>query len=195
MKNILTVRIALVAVATAVAIAGCGGDSAAPSIYPAAAKSTISSTLEVPDGDTVTYDDGAVIDGLYNCSLSNTGLNIYAEKSFGTSNPTSTAYVPQFYMSINGKSNGKAQALLVQTSDPAFSSINGSAEVTYAGLSISGATSTGGSVAVNFAFQMDAATGLDNIVGTGTIVMKGKDSSGGAFSNTVNISCNSIGEI
>lgn len=178
-----------------VAIAGCGGDSP-NSQFPPAAPSSLKSALEIPDGDTVTYDDGAVIDGLYNCSLSNTGLNTYTGSALATgSTADGNAYAPQFYLSVNGKSNGKAEALLVQATDPALSAINGSAEVTYTGNSISGTTSKGGAISVDFAFQMDPATGLDNIVGVGTYVMKGNDSSGNSFSNTVNISCNSIGKI
>ena len=193
MKKILFVCLPVLSLA----LAGCTDGSSASTVAstglssdPPRAQLAVQHPLSAPPGTTVTYDNHGAIDGLYNCSLTNTHLFLATSDGSVSSNP----YAPQLYLSVNGKSDGKAHVIIAQTSAPDATSTEGSADVTVSGHSIRGTTSEGGAIAVDFSFSMDAS-GYENINATGTVVLNGKDVKGANYSNTANISCASVWNI
>jgi hypothetical protein len=187
--TLTNVKITIGAVLAATAVG-----PAAPTTYPPFANLAVRNALPIPAGKTLTYDNHGVINGIYNCSLSNTGLNRLSPSST-PSNIMSTGveYVPQFTLSVAGKSNGKAHVTIAQASAPAVTGdMYGSVEMMISGNSVSGYTMDGGAITVNFAYTPNPATGIDDITGTGTVVLNGQDSSGQPYSKTANLSCNSV---
>jgi len=163
-------------------LAACSGSTSKAS-YPTHKNNNVAHPLPSPSGGTVALDNLGLLDGLYTCSLSNTNLKDQSNNEF---NPT-------FYLSINGKADGSAEVLIADTSEEQGAQLNGGANLKIDGYDVSGTTSSGGAVSLKFSFSVDPATGYENVTGTGTVVLKGKNASNGsAFSNTAKISCDSV---